>query len=110
MIPEIIIVFCIGLYDALDKLQRSYSRFNDDAYCARYRRDAKLICAGDKTGRVTVFDTATKVVIPCIIINSFLKDEQFISVGRPPPDEAPHRSHSGHLLELQWDSHRIGKR
>lgn len=52
-----------GLYDVHDKLQRTYSRFNDDAFSARFRRDAKLICAGDKSGSVRVFDTDSKAML-----------------------------------------------
>jgi U3 small nucleolar RNA-associated protein 15 len=54
----------ISLFDPLsDKVQRAYSRFEDDAYCGKFRRDGKLITAGDKTGCVKVFDVATKTVL-----------------------------------------------
>ena len=44
----------------MDKIQRSYSRFQDDAYSGRFRKDGKLIVAGDKDGCVKVFDVQTK--------------------------------------------------
>ncbi len=55
----------ISLYDATtsDKLQRSYSRFNDDAYSGRFRKDGKLIVSGDKSGYVKVFDVQSKAVL-----------------------------------------------
>lgn len=55
----------ISLYDATtsDKLQRSYSRFSEDAYSGKFRKDGKLIVAGDKTGYVKVFDVQSKAVL-----------------------------------------------
>lgn len=46
-----------------DKLQRSYSRFQDDAFSGKFRRDGKLIVAGDRTGSVKVFDVETKALL-----------------------------------------------
>mmetsp|Transcript_30845 Transcript_30845/g.33713 ORF Transcript_30845/g.33713 Transcript_30845/m.33713 type:complete len:591 (-) Transcript_30845:232-2004(-) len=46
-----------------DKIQRSYSRFQDDAFSGKFRRDGKLITAGDKIGNVKVFDFATKSML-----------------------------------------------
>jgi U3 small nucleolar RNA-associated protein 15 len=43
-----------------DKMQRSYSRFTEDAFCGKFRRDGKLIVAGDRSGYVKVFDVKTK--------------------------------------------------
>lgn len=52
------------LYDSLsDKVQRSYSRFTDDVYSGRFRKDGKLIVAGSKDGYVKVFDMKTKAVL-----------------------------------------------
>jgi len=51
----------VSLFDGiLDKIQRSYSRFQDDAYSGKFRKDGKLIVAGDKNGCVKVFDVQTK--------------------------------------------------
>ena len=47
----------VSLYDcASDKVLRSYTRFQDDAFSGRFRKDGKLIVAGDKSGCVKVFD------------------------------------------------------
>ena len=52
------------LYDSMtDKVQRAYSRFTDDAYSGRFRKDGKLIVAGSKDGYVKVFDMKTKAVL-----------------------------------------------
>lgn len=53
----------INLYNAFDKLQRGYSRFQDDAFSGRFRKDGKLIVAGDKSGYLKVFDVQTKSVL-----------------------------------------------
>eukprot|EP01038_Epipyxis_sp_PR26KG_P016565 gene16565-22613_t len=54
----------VSLYDGLtDKLQRSYARFNDDAYSGKFRKDGKLIVAGDKTGAIKVYDVQTKALL-----------------------------------------------
>lgn len=51
-------------FDGLtDKITRSYSRFQDEAYSGKYRYDGKLIIAGEKTGRVKVFDTQNKLLL-----------------------------------------------
>jgi len=44
-----------------EQLQRSYSRFSSDAYSGKFRRDGKLLVAGDGAGYVKVFDVKTKV-------------------------------------------------
>ena len=54
----------VSLYDPIsDNVQRSFSRFEDDAYSGKFRRDGKLLVAGDKTGHVKVFDVVTKAVL-----------------------------------------------
>jgi U3 small nucleolar RNA-associated protein 15 len=54
----------VHLYSSLnDKVQRAFSRFTDDAYSGRIRKDGKLIVAGDKSGYVKVFDTTSKAVL-----------------------------------------------
>ena len=54
----------VMLYDSMtDKVQRAYSRFTDDAYSGRFRKDGKLIVAGSKDGYVKVFDMKTKAVL-----------------------------------------------
>jgi len=51
----------VSLFEsATDKLQRSYTRFSDDAFSGQFRRDGKLIVAGDKGGEVKVFDVPSK--------------------------------------------------
>lgn len=51
----------ISLFDsATDKVIRSFSRFTDEAFSGRFRRDGKLIVAGDKAGFIKVFDVKTK--------------------------------------------------
>lgn len=54
----------ISQFDGLtDKIQRSYSRFQDDAFSGKYRKDGKLIVAGDKSGYVKVFDVQSKSML-----------------------------------------------
>ena len=54
----------VMLYDSLsDKVQRSYSRFTDDCFSGRFRKDGKLLVAGDKEGYVKVFDVKTKALL-----------------------------------------------
>eukprot|EP00981_Chlorochromonas_danica_P016199 scaffold16024_cov258-Ochromonas_danica.AAC.9 len=54
----------VSLFDgATDKIQRSYSRFTDDAYSGKFRRDGRLIVAGEKTGIVKVFETQSKSLL-----------------------------------------------
>ena len=54
----------VHLFDVLtNKILRSYSRFQDEAYCGVFRKDAKLLLAGDKTGCVKVFDVQTKALL-----------------------------------------------
>jgi U3 small nucleolar RNA-associated protein 15 len=54
----------VNLYDSkTDKVQRGYSRFQDDAFSGKFRKDGKLIVAGDKNGYVKVFDVQTKAML-----------------------------------------------
>ena len=54
----------VHLYDSSsDKVQRSYTRFTDNAYSGRLRRDGKLLVAGEKTGHVKIFDTDSKFML-----------------------------------------------
>ena len=46
-----------------DKNQRSFTRFEDDAFSAQFRHDGKLIVAGDKTGAVKVFESKSKAML-----------------------------------------------
>lgn len=46
-----------------DKVQRSYSRFTDDAFSGKFRKDGKLIVAGDKSGFIKVFDVQSKSLL-----------------------------------------------
>ena len=38
-------------------------RFQDDAYSGNFRKDGKLIVAGDKGGHLKVFDTQSKAML-----------------------------------------------
>ena len=54
----------VHLYNSnTDKVQRAFSRFQDDAFSGRIRKDGKLIVAGDKKSNIQVFDTTTKTVL-----------------------------------------------
>lgn len=54
----------VSLYDGVtDKVQRAYSRFDDDAFSGRFRKDGKLLVAGDKSGFVKVFDVSSKSIL-----------------------------------------------
>jgi len=53
----------VSLFGRNDKIQRSYSRFDDEAYSGRFRKDGTLLIAGDKSGYVRVFDVKTKAVL-----------------------------------------------
>ena len=54
----------VSLYTSSnDKVQRSFSRFTDDAYSGHFRKDGKLIVAGDKNGNVKVFDVKSKAML-----------------------------------------------
>jgi U3 small nucleolar RNA-associated protein 15 len=54
----------VNLYDlGTDKLQKAFSRFSDDAFSGKFRKDGKLIVAGEKTGTVKVFDVQTKSML-----------------------------------------------
>ena len=46
-----------------DKVQRAFSRFSDEAYSGRFRKDGKLIVASSKDGYVKVFDTQSKAIL-----------------------------------------------
>lgn len=54
----------VSMYDRTsDKIQKSFSRFTDDAFCGKFRKDGKLIVAGEKTGTVKIFDVQTKAML-----------------------------------------------
>lgn len=54
----------VALYNAQkDEVMRSFSRFDDDAYSGRFRKDGKLLVAGEKTGYVKVFDVHSKAML-----------------------------------------------
>ena len=54
----------VSLYDTLtDKVVRAYSRFSDDAFSGKFRKDGKLIVAGDKSSSVKVFDVQSKAIL-----------------------------------------------
>jgi U3 small nucleolar RNA-associated protein 15 len=54
----------IYMYDTIaDKIQKSFSQFSDECFSAQFRRDGKLIVAGDKTGNVKIFDVQTKSIL-----------------------------------------------
>lgn len=54
----------ISLYDSLnDSVVRSYSRFQDDVYCGKFRQDGKLLLTSDKEGYVKVVDVQTKSIL-----------------------------------------------
>lgn len=54
----------ISLYETVnDSVVRSYTRFSDDAFSGKFRKDGKLIIAGDKEGYVKVFDVQTKSIL-----------------------------------------------
>lgn len=54
----------VSMYDKItDKIQKSFSRFTDDAYSGKFRKDGKLIVAGDKTGTVKIFDVQSKSML-----------------------------------------------
>lgn len=52
------------LFDSrTDNIQRSFSRFNDNAYCGKLRRDGKVFVAGEKSGRLKVFQVESKFML-----------------------------------------------
>ncbi len=53
----------VSLFAKNDKIQRTFARFNDEAYSGKFRKDGKLVVAGDKAGYVKVFDVKTKAVL-----------------------------------------------
>lgn len=54
----------VCLYDpVLDKIQRSFSRFQDDAFSGKFRKDGKLLVAGDKAGQIKILDVHSKSII-----------------------------------------------
>lgn len=54
----------VSMYErATDKVQKSFSRFADDAYSGKFRKDGKLVVAGDKTGTVKIFDVQSKAML-----------------------------------------------
>ena len=54
----------VHLYDSVtDKVLRSFTRFKDDAFSGRFRKDGKLLVAGDASGAVKVFDVKSKAML-----------------------------------------------
>jgi U3 small nucleolar RNA-associated protein 15 len=54
----------VNLYDGrTDAVVRSYTRFEDEVFSAKFRKDGRLFVAGDKTGYLKVFDVQTKAVL-----------------------------------------------
>jgi U3 small nucleolar RNA-associated protein 15 len=54
----------VHLYESYpDRLQRTFSRFHGEAFCGRYRKDGKLLLAGDAGGNVKVFDVTSKSLL-----------------------------------------------
>lgn len=54
----------VHLYDsATDKVMRSFTRFKDDAFSGKFRKDGKLMVAGDASGAVKVFDVKSKAML-----------------------------------------------
>lgn len=54
----------VCLYDpVLDRIQRSFSRFQDDAFSGKFRKDGKLLVAGDKAGQIKILDVHSKSII-----------------------------------------------
>jgi U3 small nucleolar RNA-associated protein 15 len=57
-----------------DKVQRSFSRFDDTVFSACFRRtDGKLIATGDKKGHIKVFDVTTKSVLRDMNANNSIR-------------------------------------
>ena len=42
---------------------RTLTRFKDMVYCASYRHDAKMLAAGDASGRTQLFDMGSRTVM-----------------------------------------------
>jgi U3 small nucleolar RNA-associated protein 15 len=54
----------VHLYESFpDRNQRSFTRFNGDAYSGKFRKDGKLLVAGDNSGTVKVFDVQSKSLL-----------------------------------------------
>jgi U3 small nucleolar RNA-associated protein 15 len=54
----------INLYESQpDRLQRTFSRFRGEVFSGRYRKDGKLLLAGDSGGNVKVFDVNSKALL-----------------------------------------------
>jgi U3 small nucleolar RNA-associated protein 15 len=54
----------VTMYNATtDKVQRAFSRFGDNAFSGRLRKDGKLIVAGDNSNMVQVFDSTSKAML-----------------------------------------------
>lgn len=45
------------------ELHKSFTKFQDSAFCGRWRRDGGLLCAGTGQGQVKVFDVNTKTML-----------------------------------------------
>ena len=46
-----------------DSVYRTLTRFKDTVYCASYRHDAKMLAAGDASGRTQLFDMGSRTVM-----------------------------------------------
>lgn len=54
----------VHLYDSLtDRVIRSFTRFKDEAYSGKFRKDGKLLLTGDASGAVKVFDVKSKAIL-----------------------------------------------
>mmetsp|Transcript_26676 Transcript_26676/g.39635 ORF Transcript_26676/g.39635 Transcript_26676/m.39635 type:complete len:514 (+) Transcript_26676:122-1663(+) len=53
----------VHLYEGADRVQRSYTRFSADAFSGKFRKDGKLLTAGDASGLVKVFDVPSKSLL-----------------------------------------------
>lgn len=45
------------------KLLKTITRFSDDAYSGEIRRDGRVMVAGDKTGKIQVFDVNSRAIL-----------------------------------------------
>lgn len=51
------------VYDRFLRENRTFSRFQDKAYCGTFRRDGKLLAAGGENGVVQIFDANSRSVL-----------------------------------------------
>jgi U3 small nucleolar RNA-associated protein 15 len=45
------------------KVVKTITRFKDTARCGEFRKDGKLVVAGDEEGNVQVFDVSSRAVL-----------------------------------------------